>query len=122
MSTRRELEQQASSFAKKIDNFLHNSTNHKIHGVARQGSRKEGNHRDDSDLDMVFSIADDPGRDEIYPDLIEKISKILNVEASLGEHGNVINITKGDLEVDLVLLPKDTFEKQIRNNKLKRMS
>ncbi|MHA1647251.1 MAG: hypothetical protein ACTSVL_06740 [Promethearchaeota archaeon] len=122
MSKRRELEQQASSFAKKVDHFLHNSTNHPIHGVARQGSRKEGTHRDDSDLDMVFSIAGDPERDEIYPDLIEKISKTLNVDASLGAHGNVINITKGDLELDLVLLPMSTFETQIRNNKLKRMS
>ena len=122
MSKRRELEQQASTFAKKVDNFLHNSTNHPIHGVARQGSRKEGTHRDDSDLDMVFSIAGDPGRDEIYPDLIKKISKTLNVEAFSGEDGNVINITKGDLEVDLVLLRMDTFENQIRTNKLKRMS
>lgn len=122
MSKRRELEQQASSFAKKIDNFLHSNTNLKIHGVARQGSRKEGTHQDDSDLDMVFSISGDPSRDEIYPDLIDKISEILNVEASLGEHDNVINITKGDLEVDLVFLPMDTFENQVRNNRLKRMS
>ena len=122
MSKRRELEQQASSFAKKIDNFLHKNTNLKIHGVAGQGSRKDGKHRDDSDLDIIFSIAEDPSRDEIYPDLIDKISKTLTVDASLGKHGNVINITKGDLEVDLVLLPMSTFENQIRNNKMKRMS
>jgi len=122
MSKRRELEQQASSFAKKIDHFLHSNTNLKIHGVARQGSRKEGKHRDESDLDIIFSVSKDPDRDEIYPDLVDKISKILNVDASLGKHGNVINITKGDLEVDLVLLPIDTFENQIRTNKLKRMS
>ncbi len=122
MSKHRELEQQASSFAKKIDNFLHKNTNFTIHGVARQGSRKEGTHKDESDLDIVFAISGDPDREEVYPDLAEKLKKIMNVQADLGENGNVINIKKGELDIDLVLLTKEKFEKQIRDNKIKRIS
>lgn len=121
MSNRRELEQQASSFAKKLDNFLYKNTNLKIHGVARQGSRKQGTHRDDSDLDIVFAVSKDPNKNEIYPELAESLTKGMNVKAELGANKNVINIKKGDLDIDLVLLSKDEFEKQIRENKIKRI-
>ena len=121
MSNRRELEQQASSLAKKIDHFLHKNTNLKIHGVARQGSRKEGTHRDDSDLDIVFAISGDPDNEEIYPDLSEKLEKVMKVEAEIGEDGNIINIKKGNLDIDLVLISIEKFESQIRNNKIKRI-
>lgn len=121
MSKRRELEHQASSLAKKIDHFLHENTNLTIHGVARQGSRKEGTHKDDSDLDIVFAISGDPDREKIYPDLAEKLEKGMNVQADLGENGNVINIKKGKLDIDLVLLPMEKFESQIQENKIKRI-
>lgn len=121
MTNRRELEQQASSFAKKLDNFLHKNTNLKIHGVARQGSRKEGTHRDDSDLDIVFAISNDPDKDGIYPELVDKLIKGMNVNAELGANKNAINIRKEDLDIDLVLLSKEYFEKQIRENKIKRI-
>lgn len=121
MSKRRELEQQTSSFAKKIDHFLHENTNLMIHGVARQGSRKEGSHKDDSDLDIVFAISGDPDREDVYPDLAEKLEKVMNVQTDLGENGNVINIKKGKVDVDLVLLPMEKFENQIQKNKIKRI-
>ncbi len=121
MTDRRELEQQASSFAKKLDNFLHKNTNLKIHGVARQGSRKQGTHRDDSDLDIVFAVSYNPNKNVIYPELAEGIRNGLNVKAELGANKNIINIKKGDLDIDLVLLSTDEFEKQIRENKIKRI-
>ena len=121
MTNRKELEQQSSSFAKKLDNFLHKNTNLKIHGVARQGSRKQGIHGDDSDLDIVFAVSKDPNKDEIYPELVDNLIKGMNVKAELGDNKNVINIKKGDLDIDLVLLSKEDFEKQIRENKIKRI-
>jgi len=121
MANRRELEQQASSFAKKLGNFLHKNTNLKIHGVARQGSRKQGTHRDYSDLDIVFAVSKDPGKDEIYPELLDKLRNVMKVEAELGANENVINIKRRDLEADLVLLSIKDFEKQIRDNKIKRI-
>ncbi len=121
MANRRELEQQASSFAKKLDNFLHKNTNLKIHGVALQGSRKQGTYRDDSDLDIIFAAAKDPNRDKIYPELADKLIKGMNVKAELGANKNIINIRKGDLDIDLVLLSKEDFEKQVRENKIKRI-
>ena len=108
MSKRRELEQQASSFAKKIDEFLHKNTNLKIHGVARQGSRKEGTHEDLSDLDIVFAVSNNPKKEEI-------------VKTNLGSDRNVIKVKKGELPVDLVLLTIEEFEKQIKENRIKRI-
>lgn len=122
MTNRRELEQQSSSFAKKLNKFLHKNTNIKIHGVALQGSRKQGTHRDDSDLDIVFAVSKDPDKDEIYPELVDKLIKGMNVKAELGANKNVISIKKGDLDIDLVLLSKEDFEKQIRENKIKRIN
>lgn len=121
MSKRKELEQQASSFAKKIDNFLHENTNLKIHGVARQGSRKEGTHEDLSDLDIVFAVSNDPKREEIYPELSKKLESVLNVKSNLGSDRNVIKVKKGELPVDLVLLTIEEFEKQIKENRIKRI-
>lgn len=121
MSKRKELEQQASSFAKKIDNFLHENTNLKIHGVARQGSRKEGTHEDLSDLDIVFAVSNDPKREEIYPELSKKLESVLNVQSNLGSDRNVIKVKKGELPVDLVLLTIEEFEKQIKENRIKRI-
>ena len=121
MSKRRELEQQASSFAKKIDEFLHKNTNLKIHGVARQGSRKEGTHEDLSDLDIVFAVSNNPKKEEIYPELSKKLESVLNVKTNLGSDRNVIKIKKGELPVDLVLLTIEEFEKQIKENRIKRM-
>jgi predicted nucleotidyltransferase len=122
MSKRRKLEQISKSFTKKINNFLHNSTNLPIHGgIARQGSRKDGTHKEDSDLDMVFAISGDPKRDVVYPDLCEKMKKTLKVDVEIGKEGHVINVKKGVLDVDLVLLETKQFDKQVRENKLKRI-
>ena len=46
----------------------------------------------------------------------------MNVSAELGSNNKVINIKKGNLEIDLVLLPKEEFEKQIKENKIKRIN
>jgi hypothetical protein len=122
MSNRREMEQKAKSFSNKLDHFLHHNTKYAIHGVARQGSRKDGTHSDYSDLDIVIALPGDPKNTEIYPELASLISSKMNVKAEIGEQGNAINITKGDLEVDLVLLTIHDFEEQIRDNKLKRIT
>lgn len=69
---------------------------------------------------MVFAISGDPSKEETYPNLVKKLED-MNVTTKLGSDKNVIKIKKGDLNIDLVLLSKETFEKQIRENKIKRI-
>lgn len=120
MANRRMLEQQYSSLSGKINNFLRKNTGYVIHGVARQGSRKEGTHDDDSDLDIIFAIARNPAKQTIYPDLVEKLSNNMGLDASIGSSYNVINLQKGDLEVDLVLLTVNQFDSQCRSGRYRR--
>jgi len=121
MSLRRQREQQYSKLASSLNNFLRNSTGYDIHGVARQGSRKERTHRDESDLDIIFALAGNPRKDEIYPNLEDLIPKVLKIQADIGEDYNVINLLKGDLEVDLVLLTIADFERQCQEGRYRRM-
>ncbi len=84
--------------------------------LAREDSRKEGTCRDGIDLDIVFAISDEPDKEKIHPDLSRKIEIVIKVQAEIGEHRNVINIKKGNLDVDLVLLLINKFESQIINS------
>ena len=52
MSIRRQYEQRYAAFWRSLANFLRNSSGFKVSGVARQGSRNIGTHRDRSDLDV----------------------------------------------------------------------
>lgn len=104
MSTRREKEQMYSAFYTSLKNFLYNSSGENIGGVARWGSRTTGEHRDDSDLDVIFWVVGDPAKQNVYDDLIDKMKKTLGVNADTGTSGNVIKIWKKGIKCDLRLL------------------
>lgn len=76
------------------------------------GSRQNGRHRDESDMDIIFSITGDPEKREIYPKLINKLKTVLNVEADIGTSYNVIKIRDAPLKVDLVLRTEKEYKKQ----------
>ncbi len=117
MSIRREGEQMYSAFYNSLKNFLYHNSGYNVGGVARWGSRTTGEHEDRSDLDVIFSIFGDPTKQKVYTDLIDKLKKILNVNANLGSDRNVIKIWKKGITCDLVLLSGSDYKEQVRSRR-----
>jgi len=118
MAIRRQFDQRYASFWRSLANFMRQNTGLGIGGIARSGSRKRGDYRPTSDLDVIFWIPGDPRKDQVYPDLVPKLKRILNVIASIGTSYNVINITKEKLDVDLVLVSEWEFQDEHRRDQL----
>jgi predicted nucleotidyltransferase len=121
MAERREKEQQYSSLRKGLGNFLRENTGLRVSGVALMGSRRRGDHNADSDMDVIFTVAGDPSKDQVYPGLIDKLTRGMNVQARLGSSHNVIKIQKGDLKVDLVLRTEEEYREQKRRQNLEEL-
>ena len=115
MAVRREFEQRYASFWRSLANFLRNNASFPVSGVAREGSRRRGTHKDRSDLDVIFAISADPSKMEVYPKLIEQLRSGINVEAKIGSSYNAIKIQKSQLRCDLVLKTQAQFQAQINN-------
>lgn len=117
MSTRRAYEEGYASFWRGLKNFLLHNSGFKVSGVARSGSRRAGTHRDRSDLDVIFAIAGDPQKTDVYPSLVQRLKSGFNVNADIGSSYNVINIWKTQISCDLVLLKESDFRAQVRSQK-----
>jgi len=117
MSTRRTYEEGYASFWRSLKNFLLHNSGFKVSGVARSGSRREGTHRDKSDLDVIFAIAGDPSKRDVYPALVERLKSSFNVNADIGSSYNVIKIWKTQISSDLVLRSESDFRAQVRSQK-----
>ncbi len=113
MSERRESEQRYSAFYTSLKNFLYKNSGLPVRGVARWGSRTTGNHRDRSDLDVIFWIQANPSKESVYPGLVDKLKLVLKVNADIGRSYNVINIWKPGISCDLVLLMEREYRDQI---------
>jgi len=121
MAARREYDQRYASKWRSIGNFLKNNSGFPISGVARGGSRRRGNYRTDSDLDIIFAIAGNPRKNQVYPQLVEKLKKGMNVQAKIGTSYNVIKIFKDNLKMDLVLLTESEFLKHVQQYQLEQL-
>ncbi len=117
MSIRREAERKYSAFYNSLKNFFHNNSGYNIGGVARWGSRTTGEHRDKSDLDVIFWIIGNPSKHNVYPDLIDKLKKILKVNANAGSSNNVIKIWKEGIICDLRLRSESDYRTQINTRR-----
>lgn len=122
MSSRREFDQRYSSEWRSIVNFMKNNTGFLISGVAKAGSRRRGDYKDSSDLDIIFAVSRDPPKTEIYPKL-EQLLKDNFPKASIeiGRSYNVIKMSINSLNFDIVLRTKTEFESQIRDMKIERL-
>lgn len=121
MSKRREKDQQYASYWRSIGGFLKNNTGLPVSGVARTGSRRRGDYDDESDSDIIFSIAGNPEKGQVYPDLVEKLKNGMNIQAKIGSSYNVIKIQKDDLKIDLVLRTEKKFREQVQQYKLEQL-
>lgn len=76
---------------KKIVNVMKNS-NIKLSKIAEAGSRAKKPHRPDSDMDVIFSISENPTRTIFYPQLIKILGANFSGEnIQPGKYNNIIN-------------------------------
>ncbi|MHA1272762.1 MAG: hypothetical protein ACTSQS_04945 [Promethearchaeota archaeon] len=86
MVINREVEARSSAFYKRLTSFLYYNSGYSIGGIARSSSRASGQHRDISNLDVIFWIRMD---------------------------NNVVKIWKKGIKCDLVLLPEFEYKIEI---------
>jgi len=113
MAERREYAQRYKKLWKSLLEWLKNSSGWNVGGVAKEGSRREGDFKNKSDLDMDFWISEPYQKQKVYDDIIPKLRK--DYEGSLVQKGrseNVIKFTQNGLNVDIVLLPKKQFREK----------
>jgi len=118
MAERREFAQKYKKLWKSLSSWLKNSSGWKVAGVAKEGSRRKGNFKDKSDLDMNFWISEPYQKQKVYDGIIPKLRKAYpgsNVQKGTSE--NVIKFTFNGRKVDIILLPKKIFEEKVRNYK-----
>ena len=114
MGERREYAQRYKKLWKSLSDLLKNSSGWKVGGVAKEGSRHEGDFKDKSDLDMDFWISETYQKQNVYDDIIPKLMKhYTGSQVQKGRSENVIKFAKDGLKVDIVLLPKKEFNKKI---------
>lgn len=117
MAERREQEQMYSNFYNNMKNFLYNNSKFDVRGVARTGSRTTGQHRDSSDLDVIFWIKGNPSKTQVYPSLVAELKSGLKVHADIGSSYNVIKLWKTDIKCDLVLLTDSKYSAQLNSRR-----
>lgn len=117
MSIRREAEQKYSAFYESLKNFLYKNSGYNVRGVARWGSRTTGEHKDKSDLDVIFWIFGNPSKQKVYTDLMDGLKKNLKVNANMGSSKNVIKIWREGIACDLVLLSESDYKEQIKTRR-----
>lgn len=122
MVERRQKDQEYASLWRSVVNFMKNSTGLSISGIARAGSRRKGTYNTYSDLDIIFAIAKDPAKTEVYPELVNKLKKgFPDASVSIGSSYNVIKFEKGSLDMDIVLRTTSQFQKQVQDYKLENL-
>jgi len=88
----------------------------------RAGSRRRGNHRNKSDLDIIFTVAGDPPKKNIYPMIASKLKEgFPNAYVEIGSSYNVINMQIDGLDFDIVLLSQEEFEQEVEEYKLDKL-
>jgi len=88
----------------------------------RAGSRRRGNHRNKSDLDIIFTVAGDPPKKNIYPMIASNLKYgFPRAHIEIGSSYNVINMKIEDLDFDVVLLTEEEFKKEVTEYELEEL-
>ena len=118
IAERREYAQRYKSLWNSLSKWLKKHSGWKVGGVAKEGSRREGDFKNRSDLDMNFWIAEPYQKQKVYDDIIPKLRRAYTgSQVQKGRSENVIKFAQNGLKVDIVLLPKKEFNKKV--NKFK---
>ena len=96
-------EKMYSMIKKKLENVVRNSSGLKILKFDYAGSRKNRTHKINSDLDLQFTVEDDPSKAVVYPKVVKAIKLIPKYRVSIGKEENIVNIWGDGFTIDLAL-------------------
>jgi len=121
MAERHEYAQKYKRLWISLSEWLKNKSGWKIGGVAKEGSRRKGDFKNKSDLDMDFWIAEPYEKQKVYDDIIPKLRRdYIDCQVQKGRSNNVIKFAQKGLKVDMVLLTKKKFmEKRKKYKRVK---
>ncbi len=102
-----------------IVNLLYNNTDLRIAGVARAGSRAKHTDLSRSDMDVIFSLSNNPSCSEIYPRLREQLRANFGAVANIqiGQAAIHVEFYSPRISIDLVLVTQQEFNKEYQNIK-----
>ena len=101
-------EQKYSKIKKKLENVVRNSSGLKVLKFDYAGSRRKGTHKKNSDLDLQFTVEDDPPKAVVYPKVVKAVvTSKLPYHADIGKEKKIVNIWGDDFTVDLALMKTD---------------
>jgi hypothetical protein len=118
MNERREYAQRYKKLWHSLANWLRNSSGWKVSGVAKEGSRRRGDFKAKSDLDIDFWISESYNKQTVYDDIIPKLRK--NFPGSNVQKGgsqNVLKFAYNGLLAEIILVSKDIFTDKVYRNK-----
>ena len=119
MTERREYAQQYKKLWKSLGNWLKNSTGWKVGGVAKEGTRRSGNFKNKSDLDIDFWISEQCMKQNVYDNIIPKLrSSYPGSQVQKGTSQNVIKFAYKGLKVEIILLPHEQFNEKVKKYQL----
>ncbi len=98
---------------KSIVNVLKHS-NLKVSRIAQAGSRARRQQRPDSDMDVIFAVADDPSRKAFYPKLMKVLKGNFPYDRIFpGGSYHVVHLTfHNGGKFELVLLTEQNFDSE----------
>ncbi len=101
---------------KSIVNVM-KSSNLKISKIAQAGSRAKKKHRPDSDMDIIFTVAGNPSKNNFYPNLMTVLKNNFPIEKIYsGSNYNVVHLDfRQGGKFDLVLLTEADFDNEYKN-------
>lgn len=118
MAERREKAQQYKKLWTSLANWLRSNSGWKIGGVAKEGSRRRGDFKDHSDVDIDFWISGPYDKQQVYDNIIPKLrNNYPGSQVQKGGNQNVLKFAYKGLLAEIILLPKDVFDDKVQKNK-----
>jgi len=115
MNEQREKAQQYKKLWKSLSVWLKNESGWKIGGVGKVGSRRRGDFKPKSDMDVNFWISDIYRKQDVYDDLLPKLrGGFPGSQAQKGTSQNVLKFAYNGLKVDIKLVSHAEFKKMIQ--------
>ena len=118
MNEYREYAQRYKKLWKTLSVWLKRESGWNVGGVAKEGSRRLGDFKPKSDLDIDFWISEPYDKQKVYDDIIPKLRRAYTgSKVQKGGSQNVIKFAYNGLLAEIILVPHRIFDDKVKRNK-----